>query len=85
MGVTRLAGICRTLIRLGKPGATPAALIEAGTLASQRTVAATLDDLPARVSESGLDVYVYCDNDAKVRAPFDAMHLLAWTGTKNVT
>ena len=25
----------------------------------------------------GLDVYVYCDNDAKVRAPFDAMNLLA--------
>jgi uroporphyrinogen III methyltransferase / synthase len=54
MGVTRLAGICRTLIRLGKPGSTPAALIEAGTLAGQRTVAATLDDLPARVSEAGL-------------------------------
>jgi uncharacterized protein YecE (DUF72 family) len=26
---------------------------------------------------AGLDVYVYCDNDAKVRAPFDAMGLLA--------
>src|SRR5262249_26269273 len=46
MGVTRLAGICRTLVRLGKPGSTPAALIEAGTLARQRAVSATLDDLP---------------------------------------
>jgi uncharacterized protein YecE (DUF72 family) len=25
----------------------------------------------------GQDVYVYCDNDIKVRAPFDAMGLLA--------
>ncbi len=28
-------------------------------------------------ADAGLDVYVYCDNDAKVRAPFDAMGLLA--------
>jgi uncharacterized protein YecE (DUF72 family) len=27
-------------------------------------------------ADAGLDVYVYCDNDAKVRAPFDAMGLL---------
>ena len=25
----------------------------------------------------GLDVFVYCDNDAKVRAPYDAMGLLS--------
>jgi len=25
-------------------------------------------------------VYVYCDNDAKVRAPYDAMGLLARLG-----
>ena len=30
MGVTHLAAICRTLMRLGKPGDTPAAVIEAG-------------------------------------------------------
>lgn len=38
-----------------------------------------LDAWAAKVrgwSEQGLDVYVYCDNDAKVRAPFDAMGLL---------
>lgn len=29
---------------------------------------------------SGQDVYVYCDNDAKVRAPYDAMGLLARLG-----
>ena len=39
-----------------------------------------LDAWAAKVhgwSGAGLDVYVYCDNDAKVRAPFDAMGLLA--------
>ena len=37
MGVTHLAAICRTLIRHGKPGDTPAAVIESGTLPSQVT------------------------------------------------
>jgi uroporphyrinogen III methyltransferase/synthase len=46
MGVTHLAAICRTLIRHGKPGATPAALIESGTLPAQRTHVATLATLP---------------------------------------
>ncbi len=46
MGVTHLAAICRTLIRHGKPDATPAALIESGTLAAQRTHVATLARLP---------------------------------------
>ena len=32
MGVTHLAAICRTLMRQGKPGDTPAAVIESGTL-----------------------------------------------------
>lgn len=54
MGVTRLESICRTLVRLGKPESTPAALIEAGTLARQRTVGGTLADLPRKVAEAGL-------------------------------
>jgi uncharacterized protein YecE (DUF72 family) len=39
-----------------------------------------LDAWAAKVrgwDRAGLDVYVYCDNDAKVRAPYDAMGLLA--------
>ena len=39
-----------------------------------------LDAWAAKVrgwGQAGLDVYVYCDNDAKVRAPYDAMGLLA--------
>jgi uroporphyrinogen III methyltransferase/synthase len=54
MGVTRLEALCRTLVRLGKPADTPAALIESGTLPHQRTVVATLADLPAKVLEAGL-------------------------------
>lgn len=54
MGVTRLDALCRTLIRLGRPAETPAALIASGTLPRQRTVAATLADLPSQVAESGV-------------------------------
>ncbi len=46
MGMTHLAAICRTLIREGKPGDTPAAIIESGTLAAQRTHVGTLSTLP---------------------------------------
>ena len=42
MGVTHLAAIGRTLIRQGKPAETPAAVIESGTLPSQRVVEGTL-------------------------------------------
>ncbi len=53
MGMTRLESLCRTLIRLGKPATTPAALVQSGTLASQRTVVATLADLAALALEGG--------------------------------
>ncbi len=49
MGVTRLESICKTLMRVGKPETTPAALVEAGTLPRQRTVSGTLADFaPSR-------------------------------------
>ncbi len=54
MGVTRLEGLCQALIRRGKPGTTPAAIIEAGTLPVQRTVTGTLETLPSNVLEAGL-------------------------------
>ena len=50
MGVTRLESLCRALVRRGKNGATPAALIESGTMPRQRTVIGTLDDLPAKAA-----------------------------------
>ncbi len=42
-----------------------------------------LDEWADRIrgwSEAGQDVYVYCDNDAKVRAPYDAMGLMRRLG-----
>lgn len=55
MGVTHLAAICRTLIKLGKPADTPAAIVQNGTLPSQRSVTATLGtlDLAARTAGIG--------------------------------
>lgn len=44
---------------------------------------AALDSWAARIaawSTAGQDVYVYCDNDAKVHAPYDAMGLLQRLG-----
>jgi len=54
MGVTRLGDLCRALIRRGKAAGTPAAMVESGTLPRQRTVVATLADLPERVAVAGL-------------------------------
>jgi uroporphyrinogen III methyltransferase / synthase len=54
MGVTHLGSICRTLIREGKPGDTPAAVVETGTLASQRTHVATLAEMPRVARERGV-------------------------------
>src|SRR4051794_2444733 len=42
MGVTHPAAIGRTLVRAGKPADTPAAVIESGTLPSQRVITGTL-------------------------------------------
>jgi uroporphyrinogen III methyltransferase/synthase len=54
MGVTHLESICRVLVREGKPGGTPAAIVETGTLPSQRTHAATLATLPKLAREAGV-------------------------------
>ena len=43
------------------------------------TAISELDEWAAKIkswTEQGCDVYVYCDNDAKVRAPYDAMGLM---------
>lgn len=54
MGVRRLPGLCRTLIRHGMTETTPAALVQSGTVASQRVALGTLADLPAKVEAMGL-------------------------------
>jgi uroporphyrinogen III methyltransferase/synthase len=42
MGVTHLAAICRTLIKHGMPGSTPAAIVGSGTSPTQRVLEGTL-------------------------------------------
>ena len=46
MGLSAVADLCRNLVAAGMPENTPAALIENGTLAVQRTVSGTLATLP---------------------------------------
>ena len=52
MGVQRLARISAALIAAGRDGEQPAAVVEAGTLAGQRTVSGTLATLPERVEQA---------------------------------
>ncbi|MDR2934920.1 MAG: uroporphyrinogen-III C-methyltransferase [Candidatus Adiutrix sp.] len=54
MGVAGLEFSCQALIRAGRAADTPAALIQWGTTPRQRTVAASLADLPARARAAGL-------------------------------
>ncbi len=51
MGVASAGRICDGLLRAGMPGDTPAAVIENGTAARQRTVCATLDSLAGKIAE----------------------------------
>ncbi|MBT3360114.1 MAG: uroporphyrinogen-III C-methyltransferase [Rhodospirillales bacterium] len=54
MGLTNLDTLREKLIEAGLPGDTPAAAIQSGTTAQQRTVLTTLAVLPERVREEGL-------------------------------
>ncbi|RMG39786.1 MAG: uroporphyrinogen-III C-methyltransferase [Planctomycetota bacterium] len=54
MALRRVDAICRELIAHGKPAETPAAMIGCGTLPTQQTVVATLEELPQAVARSGL-------------------------------
>jgi uroporphyrin-III C-methyltransferase len=54
MGLGGLVDICAQLIAHGVAADMPAAVVQQGTTLDQRVVAATLTDLPARVSEAGL-------------------------------
>ncbi len=52
MGVGRLPQIAERLIAAGRDPAEPAAVVERGTMAGQRTVTATLAELPSAASEA---------------------------------
>ncbi|MDZ4817022.1 MAG: uroporphyrinogen-III C-methyltransferase, partial [Verrucomicrobiota bacterium] len=54
MGLSRLKLITESLIRYGAPKSMPVAVIESGTLGSQRTVTGTLSDITAKVAKAGL-------------------------------
>jgi uroporphyrin-III C-methyltransferase len=54
MGVERLGVVAETLRARGRDGATPAAVIERGTLPGQRVVTGTLADIAARARASGV-------------------------------
>jgi uroporphyrinogen III methyltransferase / synthase len=54
MAMGRLEGICGQLIEGGRAAGTPAAVIEWGTTARQKSVRGTLGDIAPRVAEAGL-------------------------------
>ena len=58
MGVRSLGRIARTLTEAGMSPDTPAAAVQWGTRADQRTLVATLSTLEARVAEAGLEAPV---------------------------
>ena len=54
MGVKRLPEVAERLVQAGRDASEPAAAVERGTMAGQRTVTATLAELPAAASAAGL-------------------------------
>jgi uroporphyrin-III C-methyltransferase len=54
MGLLGLATVCERLQAHGMPPATPAALVEHGTLPDQRVIEGTVADLAARVAAAGV-------------------------------
>lgn len=54
MGLAGLRVLCQQLMARGVPASMPAAMIQQGTLATQRIVAGTLACLPQRVAAAGL-------------------------------
>jgi len=54
MGIRKLPEIAARLIENGREPGEPAAVVQDGTLASQRSVVGRLDDIATRVSEAGI-------------------------------
>ena len=55
MGVTALPNVVERLVAAGMNPQTPAAMIEQGTTAAQRSVVSTVSDLPRAVRDAGLE------------------------------
>ena len=54
MGVTHLASICRTLMRSGKAGDTPSAVVQSATLSSQRAIVGTLATIAQKAAHTSI-------------------------------
>jgi uroporphyrinogen III methyltransferase / synthase len=54
MAAGRLADVCHALIEAGRPATEPAAIVQWATTPKQRTVTATLSDLPALAARTGI-------------------------------
>jgi uroporphyrin-III C-methyltransferase len=54
MGVSRLPQICAALARHGRHGDTPVAIVERGTLPTQRVCVSTLAEVVAKVAHQGI-------------------------------
>lgn len=54
MGAERLGAIAAALTAGGRPGTTPVAVIQNGTLGSQRTVTGTLENIAGKVTAAGM-------------------------------
>ena len=54
MGVRRLPEIASSLMKAGRPGSEPVAVIERGTMPGQRTVSGTLESIAAEVARQGV-------------------------------
>jgi uroporphyrin-III C-methyltransferase len=54
MGLRQLPGIVDRLLQAGRPAGTPVAVVENGSLASQRCCFGRLDELPDKVREAGI-------------------------------
>lgn len=78
MGVTRLADTARALVAAGRPADTPAAVVEDGFGARQRTTVGTLSDIADRARAVGVQApAVTVVGDVVRRSP-------AWTGADSV-
>src|SRR6266536_1832705 len=54
MAAERLEAVCRALVRAGRPPDEPAVVVQWAATARQRSVRATLDDLPALAAAAGI-------------------------------
>jgi uroporphyrin-III C-methyltransferase/precorrin-2 dehydrogenase/sirohydrochlorin ferrochelatase len=54
MGLAGLPELCRQLVAHGRAPSTPAAVVQHGTLPTQRVVRGTLATLPGKVAAAGL-------------------------------